>query len=91
MYDIQADTKGGVGIVRMNREHRYNTLTPNFIKQVARGVETMYLDHSIALVYLTTSNGQHFSNGTDFRTMLHYQTTGKEEKIANYIEDVYKL
>lgn len=91
MYDVQASLKAGVGIVRLNREHRYNTLTPNFVKQVARGVESMYLDHSVAVIYLTTPNGEHFSNGTDFRTMLHFQTAGQDEKLANYIEDIYKL
>mgnify|MGYP002396387885 CR=1 FL=1 len=73
MFDIQARLRNSVGIVRMNKEHRFNTLTPNFVSQVARGVETMELDHTVALIYLTTVEGQHFSNGTDFRTVLHYQ------------------
>ena len=32
MLDIQGRLRAGVGIVRLNREHRYNTLTPNFTK-----------------------------------------------------------
>lgn len=75
----------------MNKEHRFNTLTPKFIRQVARGVDTMYIDHSVSVIYLTTANGEHFSNGTDFRTMLHYHNEGKEEELAKYIEDLYKL
>lgn len=91
MLDIQGRLRSGVGIVRLNREHRYNTLTPNFAKQIARGVESMYLDHTVKLIYLTTPEGQHFSNGTDFRTMLHYKAEGKDEKIANYLEDIFRL
>ena len=72
MYDIQARLRSSVGILRMNREHRFNTLTPSFASQVHRGVTSMELDHSVSLIYLTTAEGQHFSNGTDFRTMLHY-------------------
>lgn len=91
MYDIQAKLRSSVGIIRMNREHRFNTLTPGFVSQVARGVETMNLDHSVSLIYLTTAEGQHFCNGTDFRTMLHYQKSGKQEQVASYVEDIYKL
>lgn len=83
--------RSSVGILRMNREHRFNSLTPGFISQVSRGVETMDLDHSVKLIYLTTAEGKHFSNGSDFRTMLHMKTEGKDEKLANYIEDIYKL
>lgn len=66
----------------MNKEHRFNTLTPKFIKQVSRGVETMYIDHSISVIYLTSTKGEHFSNGTDFRTMLHYFNEGKEDELS---------
>jgi enoyl-CoA hydratase/carnithine racemase len=51
----------------------------------------MDLDHSVKLIYLTTTEGQHFSNGTDFRTMMHLQAQGKDEKLASYVEDLYKL
>jgi len=91
MLDIQGSLRGGVGVVRLNREHRNNILTPHFTKQVARGVESMSLDHSVKLIYLTTPEGQHFSNGTDFRTMLHYKAEGKDEKVAEYLADIFGL
>ena len=75
----------------MNREHRYNTLTPNFLKQVSRGVETMNIDHSVEVIYLGATEGKHFTNGTDFRTLMHYQKQNELEKSANYIGDLYKL
>ena len=73
----------------MNREHRYNTLTPNFVKQVKRGVETMYMNHGCKLIYLTTDKGQHFSNGTDFRTIMHYKAHNETDKITDYMGDIF--
>lgn len=51
----------------------------------------MYIDHSISVIYLTSATGEHFSNGTDFRTLLHYFNEGKEAELAKYISDLYKL
>jgi enoyl-CoA hydratase/carnithine racemase len=91
MWDVQAHTSNGVGIVRLNREHRNNMLTPKFVNQVRRGVETFYFDHSVKVIYLTTVQGEQFSNGTDFRTMLHYKAENKVEYLAKYLEDVFQL
>lgn len=66
-------------------------LTPGFTKQVARGVETMYHDHSVRVIYLTSAEGQHFSSGTDFRTLLRFHKDGEHEKVAKFMEDVFKL
>lgn len=54
-YDIIGNSFAGVGIVKMNKEYRNNLLTPQYVKQVARGVETMNIDHFVKLIYLTTS------------------------------------
>ena len=91
MLDITANHLGALGVVRMNREHRYNTLTPNFVKQVKRGVETMYLDHGVKLIYLTTAQGQHFSNGTDFRTIMHYRANNEADKLTQYLGSIFEL
>jgi len=72
MWDMQGHMKANTGFLKMNREHRYNTLTPSFAKTVKRGVESMFLDHSVALIYLSTVEGEHFCNGTDFRTILYH-------------------
>ena len=32
MQDVSGGHRGGVGIIRLNREHRYNMLTPNFTR-----------------------------------------------------------
>jgi hypothetical protein len=40
---------------------------------------------------MTGGKGEHFSNGTDFRTLLHYKKEGSEAKIAAYLEELYGL
>ena len=91
MLDVQGIIRGPVGVVRLNREHRHNMLTPNFIKQIKRGVESFNLDHSIKLIYLTATQGQNFSNGTDFRTLMHYRAENEHEKLVQYLTDIFDL
>lgn len=81
-----------VGYLKLNREHRLNVLTPNYIKGIRRSLETLNVDQVVKVIYMTGGNGEHFSNGTDFRTLLHYKKDGNnEQKIANYLEDLYGL
>jgi enoyl-CoA hydratase/carnithine racemase len=91
MLDIWGFSKGNVGIVKTNKEHRRNLLTPRFVKQVYRGVTSMYIDDQIQVVFLSSAKGEHFSAGTDFKTILHYKETHQEHKIASYLEDIFKL
>ena len=51
----------------------------------------MYHDHSVRVIYLTAANGQHFSSGTDFRTLLRFYKDGEHEKVATFMADVFKL
>jgi enoyl-CoA hydratase/carnithine racemase len=51
----------------------------------------MYLDHGVKLIYLTTGEGQHFSNGTDFRTMMHYKANNETDKLTEYMGNVFDL
>jgi enoyl-CoA hydratase/carnithine racemase len=64
---------GNLGVLKMNREHRFNTLTPNYVKGLSRSIETLNLDEDVKLIYMVPYNGEHFSNGTDFRTILHHK------------------
>lgn len=76
----------------MNREHRHNALTPNYLKNIKRSLETLNVDEIVKVIYMTGGKGEHFSNGTDFRTLLHYKKDGNNEaKIASYLEDLYGL
>lgn len=89
--DTYASIKHHVGFLRLNREHRHNTLTPNYIKNIRRSLDTLNLDDVVKVVYVTGGKGEHWSNGSDFRTLLHYKKEGEEGKIANYLQDLYGL
>ena len=51
----------------------------------------MCIDHSVHLVYLASKNGQHFSNGTDFRTLMHYKANGQQDSLSEYLGNIFKL
>ena len=91
MYDVYGKSDGSLGSVFMNREHRYNMLSPNMIKEVIRGVETMNTDHVVDVIFLTTAKGQHWSIGTDFRTIAHMKKEGASARVAAYMEELYGL
>lgn len=61
------------------------------MKNIRRSLETLNLDEVVKVIYMTGGRGEHFSNGTDFRTLLHYKSEGAADKIANYLEELYGL
>ena len=75
----------------MNKEHRYNTLTSNLIENIDRGVETMDIDHIVTTIYLSSENSEHFSNGTDFRTIAHMKKEDNYARIQEYLTQLYQL
>ena len=75
----------------MNREHRYNTLTKPYIRQLSRGIETLNLDDLVRVIYMSPEKGEHFSNGTDFRTILYHKKNNDYPLIADYLNDLYAL
>ena len=86
MLDLYGYRDGNLGVLRMNREHRFNTLTPNMIENVSRGVETMDVDNIVTTIYLGTEKHEHFSNGTDFRTIAHMKKEDSHDRIKEYIQ-----
>ena len=54
-------------------------------------METMYMDHTIEVIYLTTADGRHFCNGTDFRTLMHYKANGETDSMVDYLGSVFDL
>jgi enoyl-CoA hydratase/carnithine racemase len=80
--DTNLSISFNVGILRMNREHRYNTLTSHYIKSLSRGIESLNRDDNVKLIYMSPQNGEHFSNGTDFRTIMYHKNEQNYEKIA---------
>ena len=91
ILNIYGQVDGNLGVLKMNREHRYNSLTPNMIENISRGVETMNIDHIITTIYLSTDKSQHFSGGTDFRTIAFMKKENNYEAIKQYLEQIYRL
>ena len=75
----------------MNKEHRYNMLTPNFIHEVNRGVESMNLDQQARVIYLASQKHEVWSHGTDFKTIRHMRREENFERISEYMEKIYQL
>ena len=75
-YDVHCKIDGRLGVVFLNKEHRFNTLSPSFAREVSRGIGSMYEDRLTKAIYITSHNGKHWSNGTDFRTMLAMKKEG---------------
>ena len=66
---MHGEIVGRLGIVRLNKEHRFNTLSPSFAHEVSRGIGSMYEDRLTRAIYVAPAKGEQWSNGTDFRTM----------------------
>jgi enoyl-CoA hydratase/carnithine racemase len=56
--DTQASVRHHVGFLRLNREHRHNMLTPNYIKNIRRNLETLNLDQIVKVIYMTGGKGE---------------------------------
>ena len=75
-YDVWTKIEGRSGAIFMNKEHKYNTLSPGFCQEVSRGVSSMFEDRQTRAMIMIPENGKHWSNGTDFRTILHMKKEG---------------
>ena len=89
--DTSIDTNKNVGFFRLNREHRYNTLTSNFLRQIKRGLNTLDREDSAKMIFMHPFKGEHFSNGTDFRSLLFHKKEGNMDAVTQYLTDLYDL
>lgn len=76
-------------MVWMNKEHKQNLLSPGFIAEVQRGVQSMYQENHARVIYMASENHKVWSNGTDFRTIRHMKQEGNYEAIQNYMQQIY--
>lgn len=91
MFDVYASTEGRLGVLNLNKEHRFNTLSPSFCHEVSRGIGSLYEDKLTNSIYVSPAQGKHWSNGTDFRTMLAMKKEGSFGKVADYLQQIYQL
>lgn len=88
---MYGEIDGNLGVPRMNKEHRYNQLSPSMIENISRGIETMNIDHIITTIFLTTEKNQHFCSGTDFRTIAYMKKEDNYGRIKEYLQQIYNL
>jgi len=91
MRNLYAQLDGNLGVVKMNKEHRFNTLSEGMIADINRGLDTMNNDHIMHAIYLGTEKGQHFCNGTDFKTIAHMKKEDATGRIQKYMQELYYL
>lgn len=51
----------------------------------------MDIDHIVTTIYLASENSEHFSNGTDFRTIAHMKKEDNYARIQEYLTQLYQL
>jgi enoyl-CoA hydratase/carnithine racemase len=53
MLNINAKLWTKVGLIYLNKEHKYNMLTPRFNRDVLRHTESFVRDYESKVVYMT--------------------------------------
>lgn len=70
----------------LNKEYRFNTLSPSFAHEVSRGIGSFYEDRLTRAIYVAPAEGQQWCNGTDFRTLLGMKNEQNYERVADYLQ-----
>ena len=90
-YDVHGRAEGRLGILNLNKEHRYNVLSPSFAHEVSRGIGSFYEDRLTKAIMVQPDQGKQWSNGTDFRTMLGMKKEENYDALGNYLQQIYQL
>jgi len=91
MYDVHGRNSGRLGILKLNKEYRFNTLTPSFAHEISRGIGSFYEDRLTRAIYVGPEKDEHWCNGTDFRTILHMKKEANYGSLADYLTQLYQL
>jgi enoyl-CoA hydratase/carnithine racemase len=81
---MHGELDGCLGVIKLNKEHNYNILSPNFAAEVTRGIASMEVNQTVSSIIMLPQLGQMFSNGTDFRLLAKMQQEGSKDAIAAY-------
>ena len=88
MDDVVVERRAGVGIVRLNRPGRGNSVTPAVVTELGDVVEALCADDSVGAVVIT-GTGEVFCAGADVQEMYDvYQADGPDGLMA-YLADVW--
>jgi enoyl-CoA hydratase len=80
-----------IGEVLLNKEHKNNILSENFMDDIRRSLEAMEIDEATRVITLSSKNHQVFSLGTDLYYLYHKKKNGEIDKINNYFEHLYNF
>ena len=68
--DFEIQLASNTAIIRMNRGHRHNSYTKNYIKALRRAMKSVEVENSVNFGVMTTKDRKDdWSVGTDFRSM----------------------
>lgn len=88
MDDVQVERKGEIGIVRLNRPDRANSVTPAVVTELGDVVEAMCADDAVRAVVIT-GTGKVFCAGADVQEMYDVYRADGPDGLMAYLGDVW--
>ena len=88
MDDVVVERRGGVGIVRLNRPGRGNSVTPAVVTELGDVVEALCADDSVGAVVIT-GTGEVFCAGADVQEMYGVYRADGPDGLMAYLADVW--
>lgn len=88
MSDIELDTTDSIGIVRLNRPHRGNSVTPEVVTRLGEAFQQLAETDSVKAIVLT-GVGSVFCAGADVQEMHSVYLAGGANGLMTYLADVW--
>ena len=82
--NILVETRGNVGLIRLNRPQALNALSPALIKDLGEALDIFEKDNAIGAIVIT-GNDKAFAAGADIKVMQNF--TYMDAYLSNYITD----
>jgi enoyl-CoA hydratase/carnithine racemase len=88
MDDLQVERREDVGIVRLNRPERGNSVTPAVVTELGDIVEALCADDSVRAIVIT-GTGRVFCAGADVQEMYDVYRVDGPDGLMAYLADVW--
>jgi len=82
--NILVETRGNVGLIRLNRPQALNALSPALIKDLGEALDIFEKDNAIGAIVIT-GNDKAFAAGADIKVMQNFSYM--DAYLSNYITD----
>jgi enoyl-CoA hydratase/carnithine racemase len=76
-------------MIEINREHKNNTLTIEFMEDLRRSLEAMEIDEYTKCVLMYPKKGEVFSVGSDLKSLYWAKKNKNERFINTYFKKLY--